>query len=292
MFEILFNIIAPVVICAGLGFFWARSKRAFHMETVTGLVSNIGAPLLIFTTLVQLEGKLLDFVEFGFYGFLALVSFIPIGFAVLKILKLDYRDYLPALIFPNTGNMGLPLCYFAFQDEGLTLALAFFTVYAILQFTLGVWIVSGTGSYKQLLKTPLIYAVLLAVFLKGFEIPVPVWITDTTKLLGGITIPLMLMALGVSLASLSVRHLKEATILSIVRLAIGFGVGVTLAEIFSLEGAERGVMILECTMPVAVFNYLFSLRYGRAAGQVAGTVLISTILSFLTLPLLLLFVLS
>ncbi len=292
MFQILFNIIAPVLICAGLGFYWAKSNRAFHMETVTGLVSNIGAPLLIFSTLAQLEMKLSDFLEFGLYALLSLIAFLPICFGFLKLFKLDYRDYLPALIFPNSGNMGLPLCYFAFQDEGLTLALAFFTVYAVAQFTLGVWLASGSTSISQLLKTPLIYSVVIALALRATDTQLPDWILDTTKLLGGITIPLMLMALGVSLANLSASHMKESVILSVARLAIGFAVGLSLATVFNLEGAARGVLILECTMPVAVFNYLFSLRYGRAAGQVAGTVLISTLLSFLTLPLLLLFLLS
>ncbi len=292
MYQILFNIIAPVVICAGIGFYWAKSNKSFHMETITGLVSNIGAPLLVFTTLVKLEMALTEFLEFGLMALVALFTFIPIGFIFLKILKLDYRDYLPALIFPNTGNMGLPLCFFAFGQEGLTLALAFFTVYAILQFTLGVWLASGSGSISQLLKTPLIYAVILATLIQATSIPVPEWITSTTELLGGITIPLMLMALGVSLASLSIKHLKLATLLSIARLCMGFAVGYGLSELFSLEGTARGVLILECTMPVAVFNYLFSLRYGRSAGQIAGTVLISTLLSFLTLPLLLLYVLG
>lgn len=292
MLQILFNIIAPVVICAGLGFYWAKSDRSFHMETVTGLVSNIGAPLLIFTTLVQLKMGLGEFLEFGLFALISLLCFIPLGYLLLKTLKLNYRDYLPALIFPNTGNMGLPLCYFAFQEEGLTLALAFFAVYAVMQFTFGVWLASGSSSISQLFKTPLIYAVALALLLRGSGVPIPAWLTDTTELLGGMTIPLMLMALGVSLASLSVGYIKEATILSVARLSIGFAVGISLSWIFGLEGAERGVMILECTMPVAVFNYLFSLRYGRAAGQVAGTVLVSTLLSFLTLPLLLLFLLG
>ncbi|MFT6558082.1 AEC family transporter [Sneathiella sp.] len=292
MFQILFNIIAPVVICAGLGYYWSKSNRSFHMETITGLVSNIGAPMLIFTTLVQLEGDLTEFLEFGFIALIALITFVPIGFVVLKLLKLDYRDYLPALMFPNTGNMGLPLCYFAFQQEGLILALAFFTIHAVLQFTFGVWIASGSGSITQFLKTPLVYAVSISLALRWFEVPMPLWVIDTSKLLGGMTIPLMLMALGVSLASLSAQHLKEATILSVTRLLMGFLVGLGLSELFGLEGTARGVLILECTMPVAVFNYLLSLRYGRAAGQVAGTVLVSTLLSFLTLPLLLLFLLG
>ena len=292
MLEILFNVIAPVLICAGLGFYWAKSGRTFHVESVTGLVTNVGAPMLVFSTLINLEMALETFLEFGLFAFYALAAFLVTGIAALKLLRWPVRNYLSSLIFPNTGNMGVPLCLFAFGEEGLAFALAFFTVHAVMQFTLGVYIASGSTSPGQLAKTPLIYAVLIALALKISGIPTPEWIVDTAKLLGGITIPLMLMALGVSLANLSVHHLGKATILSVLRLLIGFSVGMGLAEIFELDGVARGVLILECTMPVAVFNYLFALRYGRAAGEVAGAVLISTVLSFLTLPVLLAYLLG
>ncbi len=291
MFEILLNIIAPVVITAGLGFYWAKSGRTFSTETVTGLVTNIGAPMLIFTTLDSLEMQLASFFEFALITFIAAVSFCLIGFGILKLLRLDVRNYLPGLMFPNAGNMGIPLCYFAFGEEGLALAIAAFTVFSTLQFTFGIWLSSGVSSVLHLAKTPLIYAVFLGLSAKFFELQFPVWVTNTTGLLGDLTIPLMLLALGVSLGSLSVSHIKLATGLSVLRLAMGFLVGYLLALLFGLEGVERGVLILECAMPVAVFNYLFSVRYKRAHSHVAGMVLISTVLSFLTLPALLVFIL-
>ena len=64
-----------------------------------------------------------------------------------------------------------------------------------------------------------------------------------------------------------------------------------LAEALGYEGAARGVLIIECTMPVAVFNYLYAQLHDNRPEEVAGTVLVSTVLSFLTLPALLWFVL-
>jgi len=291
MYEILLNIIAPVVITAGLGYYWAKSGRAFHTETVTALVTNIGAPMLIFTTLNRFEMALASFFEFAFLAALAAVIFCFAGFVILRAMKLNIRDYLPGLMFPNTGNMGIPLCFFAFGEEGLALAIAVFTVFSLTQFTFGIWLSSGENSISHFVRTPLVYAVLIGVGSKYLDLPIPEWILNTTGLLGDLTIPLMLFALGVSLASLSVQHIKLATGLSIMRLTMGFAVGLTLSTLFGLEGIERGVLILECTMPVAVFNYLFSLRYQRAHTHVAGMVLISTLLSFITLPALLVFVL-
>ncbi|MAL78678.1 MAG: transporter [Sneathiella sp.] len=291
MYEILLNIIAPVVIVAAIGYFWSKSGRAFHAETVTSIVTTIGSPMLIFSTLANLDMALSSFLEFAMYAVLAATSFAVIGFVILSLCRLNIRDYLPGLMFPNAGNMGLPLCYFAFGDPGLALAIAVFTVFSTLQFTVGIWFSSGSSSIRQLIRTPHLYAVALAIGSKALGIGIPVWIMNATTLLGSLTIPLMLLALGVSLASLSVNHIRLATGLSVLRLAMGFTVGYALAAIFGLEGVARGVLILECCMPVAVFNYLFSLRYERAHTHVAGMVLISTLLSFLTLPVLLLYLL-
>jgi predicted permease len=116
-------------------------------------------------------------------------------------------------------------------------------------------------------------------------------VLDTTSLLGDFTIPLMLIALGVSLGRIEVRNLHSSLLLSLFRLLTGFGVSLGVAALLGLEGAARGVLIVQSTMPVAVFSYLFAVRYERKPEEIAGAIFISTILSFLTLPLLLWYVL-
>ena len=76
-----------------------------------------------------------------------------------------------------------------------------------------------------------------------------------------------------------------------IRVLGGFGLAVLVANLFGLEGVERGVLILQLSMPVAVFNYLLALRYQREPGEVAGMVVLSTLLSFVLLPFIVSFVL-
>jgi predicted permease len=102
---------------------------------------------------------------------------------------------------------------------------------------------------------------------------------------------MMLLTLGVALANLKVTSLWRSVVLSLGRLGLGLAVGLGIAEILGLEGAARGVLILESAMPVAVLNYLFAARYDRSPEEIAGLVLVSTTLSFVTLPALLLIVL-
>jgi predicted permease len=116
----------------------------------------------------------------------------------------------------------------------------------------------------------------------------PTWFTNTVTLLSGLTIPLMLLALGFSLARLKVKSLGRSLVLGALRLLLGLATGLALVELFGFTGAARGVLIIQCSMPVAVFQYLFAQMYNRAPEEIAGTVVTSTVLSFATLPLLLL----
>jgi predicted permease len=158
-------------------------------------------------------------------------------------------------------------------------------------FTFGAALVSGKFQASTFLHNPILYAVLVTLLVLGLDLPVPKFLLDTTSLLGDFTIPLMLIALGVSLGRIEVKNLRSSLLLSLFRLVTGFVVSLGVANALGLEGAARGVLIVQSSMPVAVFAYLFAVRYERKPEEIAGAVVISTVLSFLTLPLLLWYVL-
>ncbi len=287
LFAQLFAIIAPVFVCAAIGFVWGWMGKPFETDFVTRLVTNIGTPCLIASALTGLHLTLDELGGIAIAGLAATAGFAALGLAALRLLKLPAHSFLPALMFPNTGNMGLPLSLFAFGETGLALAIIVFAITATLQFTLGVALASGSFSVRRLASMPLIYALILSLVVIATGWQVPAWIANTIGLLGGLTIPMMLLALGVSLARLRVTSVPRAAVLSLVRLLGGIAVGVGVAYALGLEGAARGVLIIQAAMPVAVYNYLFAQYFGREPEQVAGMVVLSTAASFLTLPLLL-----
>ena len=290
IFELL-SIVAPVFMCAVIGFAWGRSSRPYDTEMVTNLVTLIGAPCLIFTALVSVELDMSAIREMALTSTIAIVSFAAVGYVVLKASGQNVRAFLPSMTFTNCGNMGLPLCLLAFGEPGLALSAVYFAVSTILQFTVGIGMISGHMSFRQFLKMPLIYAIFLAVLVMVVGVVLPKWISNTLDLLAGMTIPLMLISLGVSLARLTVKSLPRSMGLAALRLLMGFGAGVLLAWAFDMEGAARGALIIQCAMPAAVFNYLFAQRYNTDPSEVAGTVVMTTVVSFATLPALLWFVL-
>lgn len=281
----LFDVIAPVFLIAALGYGWARLGLPFEPKMLTPLIMYVGAPSLILSTLTRLKVSAAAFGEVAGAAALAVLLFLVIGWAVLRAFDLPIRTYLPGLTLPNVGNMGLPLCLLSFGEVGLGYGIAIFTVLALAQFTVGVAINSGTFNPLSLVRTPLIWAVAVALVLMSTETSPPAFIQSTLNVLGGMTIPLMLMALGVSLSTLKVSSVWRSVLLGAFRIVMGFSVGLALVALFGLEGAARGAVIIQCSMPVAVFNFLFAAHYDNRPEEVAGLVVISVAQSFLTLPL-------
>jgi predicted permease len=283
-------VIAPVFLIAALGYGWARAGLPYDGAFITTFMINVATPCLVFATLSRMRfapGALatMSLAAFGCMALAALAAVPP-----LLAFRLPLRVYLPALSFPNAGNMGMPLCLFAFGELGLGLAVAFFATLAVLQFTLGPEIAAGRADPKQVLRTPVLYAVAVTLAFRAAGLEMPRWLANTTTLLGDCAVPLMLLSLGVALSRLRLVGIRRAMAVSALRLGLGFAAGLVVAWILRLEGVTRGVVLLESSMPVAVFNYLWAVRYGNAPEEVAAIVLGSTVLSFLTLPLLLLIV--
>ena len=291
MFADLFSIIVPVLFGVSVGYAWTKFGRPFDTAFATSLVFNIGTPLLVFATLTELKIDPAAFGEIALVALTALIGFIVLAFIVFRIPGLSLPTYWPCVTMPNSGNMGLPLCFLAFGPEGVDIGIIVYTVISMGQFTFGVAVSTGSLSLRELTRTPLIYIAAAALAVMAFDYEVPNWLANIAGIYGQLVIPLTLIALSVSLASLKPAGLPRSLALSVARFAIGLGVGVAMVEFFDLEGVARGVIILQSAMPAAVFNRLLALRYNNAPPEEAGLIITSTLISFITLPGLLLFVL-
>ncbi|MEX2453388.1 MAG: AEC family transporter [Rhodospirillaceae bacterium] len=280
------SVIAPVFVCAGIGFAWGRMGKPFDTRMVGALALNLGMPCLAFSTLTKLQVSPEAFVKMAGVYAIAIACFLAVGLTVIALLRLPAHTYLPVFTSSNTGNMGLPLCLFAFGPEGLALGICIFVMSSLFSFTAGWSIYAGRLAADVLYNNPLIYAVALALVFMVTGAETPVWLANTTRLIGGLAIPLMLVSLGVAIARMNATGAGTIVVISVVKLLAGFAVGYGLSVLFGLEGAARGVLIIECTMPVAVHNYMFAQRFNRSPPDTASMILISTAISLATLPLL------
>lgn len=281
----LIEVILPVLLCAGIGYAWARSGRPFDTRMVTGLVTNIGTPCLIVATLTGLRLESADFWTMAGAAAASIVVFLVIAYGVTRLTGDDFRIYGPPLGFANAGNLGLPLCLFAFGEPGLALAIAHFAVHAVGQFTVGQFIFAGRFSLRKVILSPVIWAIGLALTLNSLDWPMPTVFANAFELLGGFAIPLMLIALGVSLAGLRAGGLGKSLFYAVVRIGIGVAIGLGIGAVLDLPDLARGVLLIQCAMPAAVFNFLWASYYERSPEAVAGVVFVSTLLAFAVLPL-------
>jgi predicted permease len=220
------------------------------------------------------------------------VTTVSAAWLILKLVGLPPRSYLPSLAIGNNGNLGLPLCLFAFGQQGLGLAVGVFVVNSVGQFTLTPVLLSRSSPLKTLATTPVVYGAVIGAVLLFTGVTPPAWAMSTIGLLGDLMIPLMLIALGYTIGGLHARRLPFAAGWGAARIALGFSVALGIATWLGLEGPAKGVLILQGAMPTAVFSYLFAARYDREPDDVAGIVLMSTLIGALTMPLLVAFVLS
>jgi predicted permease len=290
MLSELIAIMAPIVISVGIGFIWGKSGADYPANFISRIVMNVGTPAMIVGSMARVEVDPTVIGEVMLATALAMLLMGLAGWALLRALKLEIASYLPPLIFPNNGNMGLPLCLFAFGQLGLALALGSFMVMMTATFTVGLLLVSAGGwreRLKDIARQPIIYSMTIALTLLVTGTRLPLWLDNTVTLIGGFAIPLMTITLGVSLANLKISIWRLGLGFSIARSFGGFALGWLSCWLLDVEGIARSVVLLQAAMPVAVFNYLLALRYDRQPQEVAAMVVISTLLAFVTLPFLL-----
>jgi predicted permease len=281
----LFEVLFPVFLIIGIGYWYGKKDPKFNTKFITTFAGNFGLPAIIFYSLTTTNITFELFLRFSFYITLYVAIFSVIGLVILKILNKDIYRLLPPLILPNTGNMGMPLCLFAYGKIGLAIATAITAMILVFHFSLNILLASKKFSLKPLLNCIPVYALMVSLIFVYYKIPPPKFLENATFLIGYSTIFLVLMSLGVALSKLKVFSVKETIIYSLIRVILGPIVGLFFVKIFNLSGVEAGVMFIQASMPSAVLTFLVSEIYSpkKISNSIASTVALSTFLSFFTL---------
>ncbi len=277
-------VLAPVFSIAAVGYVWRRLGAPFDLPFVTRIIMYVAGPCLVFDSLSKLTLPLRDFGAMVGATIVLTLGVAAVSFLLLRFLGLSQRSFLPALTLGNTGNLGLPLCLFAFGQQGLGLAVAVYVTNSILQFTFVPLLQTRVSILRTLLNTPILYGAILGLGVLLAGISIPEWLDTTISLLADTLIPLMLLALGNTIGGLKAHNLPRAIGLGTARLGIAFVVAVGVSYLLGLTGVAQGVLVLQGAMPAAVFSYLFAARYDRDADDIAGIVLVSTLLGAALLP--------
>lgn len=285
------NIVLPVFIIIGVGFFFGKVKE-INLHSVNDLILYITTPCLIISSLSKFP---LD-INITWKIFLCVAGIVVLSMAVgllmTKALSLPSRVYVPPLMFANTGNMGLPLILFAFGQAGFNNGILYMVATTLMHYTLGIVLVNTGRDPLEIFKLPLVYSTVIGMTISVTDVELPVALGRSIELLGEISIPAMIFSLGYKLSGIRLTNVFLSFLFGTTRILLGFALGMLFVEMLGLRGLAAKVVILQASMPPAVFNFVLAEKYSIDSRRVASIIMAGTISSLFILPFIISYVLS
>jgi len=277
-------ILFPLFAITSVGFIVGRRLRP-DLSQANKLNMDVFVPALIFGALANKSFQIMEYLPLLGATVVAVFGSGLLGWGVARALGVAPRTFVPPMMFNNCGNLGLPLAVLAFGDAALAPAVVMFMVSNLAHFTFGAWLLDHNIKLSGVWRIPTVIATLggLAVSLAGVELWQPAMLA--IKMLGDISIPLMLFALGVRISESRIGAIRLGVIGAVARPAIGMALSFVLVWLIPLPERERALLIVFGALPPAVLNYMFAERYNQEPEKVASMVLLGNVLAVLFLPL-------
>jgi malate permease and related proteins len=276
--------VIPVFLLIAAGFVFAHWKK-ISLASVTEIIVYLATPCLIFTSLASKPLSTAD-IRVLFAG--AVLMFAGVGLLIrlyFAIWNFSSRGFALPALFMNAGNMGLPLALFAFGAPGMQRATLLFVIITSFQYSLGIYILSGHGNWREIFRLPLLYAAIAGLSFNLGQIRIPELLFQPLFMLGQATIPLMLVSLGYRLRDFHSLRWGHAVGGALLRIFGGFAAANVAAQLIGADGVNRQVLLLYGCLPAAVINFVLTEKYGQDPDLAASIVVLSTLASVVTIPL-------
>lgn len=230
-------------------------------------------------------------------SFLAALGILLLAMAVSHLLfkKNPIDDFGAA--FSNAGFMGFPLVAAVQGSEAIFYAAGFVALLNALQWTYGQSLISGDLSYrspKAILKNPLVLSLLLGILIFCFELPVPAIASDLLAALAALNAPLAMVILGVYLTQTDPKTLFNDPHLYVVAAARLVLIPLLTILVLKLLPAQYAAiattLVIVAAAPIGSNVAVYAQKLGKDYAYAVRGVCLSTLLSAITMPLLMLLV--
>lgn len=286
----IFSIIFPVFFIAFIGYIYAKREK-ISMDIPNKINMDIFIPIMVFYFISEKLSSIHMLGSFSLGAVLVVFGSGLILYPISKLLKLNPRTFLPSMMFNNSINLGLPLAFFAFGEEGMALAIALSLVQVIGQFTVAVAMYGGKFDLLSLFKNPVIFATIIGLFFNYFDIHLPNELLTPIEMISHVAIPLVLFALGVRLTNIELRDWKIGVLGALLCPLSGILMALLAIYIFDYTTLQASLIILFGALPPAVINSIMAEKYNYDAITVASIVAIGNITSLIVIPIVLYFLL-
>ncbi len=285
---ILFILIILGFICGKTGVVTTEGKKV-----LSNLLVTIIMPAMILNSYMsEFNPNVLSNLLLAFgLSTAAIVFAMAVSFLLTFQMKSKNKTVLWfAFSFSNAAYMGFPLIQGLFGDEGMLYASAFATMFNIIVWSVGYAVMSGELEAKQIAKSvsksPVTYAVILGLVIYLCRIPVPQVLKQPISLVGSMTTPLSMIIIGVMIAGSKIKAIlgnKEVWLTVAVRLVLIPAVTFGAFYLFGIGGMVGSVILIQAACPTAATTSVLAIQFNHDESVGAGTVVLSTICSIVTL---------
>ncbi|MCQ1061317.1 AEC family transporter [Photobacterium sp. DNB23_23_1] len=281
----LFELLFPLLSIMATGALLDNKTDLFDTPVIPNLVTTVGIPCMMLHAVLQMNMSFATMGQLVIATLVYLVAMAIIGAAVLYFSRQPIRQYLPAIVNPNTGNIGVPVCIALLGPQAAAPALVISSVVQISHFTLGVGCYSGSMSPQALLRNMPVMALVFGALLTLAEIELNPSVMQSLDMVGSITVPLMLMQLGCTVSRLKFYNLCKAykpAMLAVMRVLLGAMVAVVVIQYSPVSTLDAKVFVIQGAMPIAIISYVLSCRYQSDSDDIALAILFSIPLAIIT----------
>ena len=265
-------------------------------KKISALIVNVASPMLIISSIAGVEGsnKSIVFLMIG-AGILMYIGFIILGKIINRIFpfpKKDWPVYECMVVFANTGFMGYPVLLDVFGQEAVFYASLIHMAFNFFVYTYAIMcLTKGDDSefklnFKQLL-TPGIILIFVGIFIYLFDIQLPSVLMDTINSVGSLTAPLSMMMIGSSLAVYPIKDSFtdwRSYVFAFVRLMIVPFVTMIMCRLLHIDAYYANITIITNAMPVGSMVLMLATQYNANVKIVTRNIIVSTLLSVITIP--------
>ncbi len=277
-------ILFPIFGIVAAGYFYARQHKP-EMAVANRLNMDVFVPALVFAAMAGKSFDLVAFAPLALGGFLVLASCGLLAWPIARLVGIQPKTLVPPMLFNNSGNIGLPLAVLAWGEEALPAAVILFMVENTLHFSFGARLLDPTTRLLTLWRVPVVFAAIAGLTVATFKIAIWQPLVMAIKMLGDVSVPLLLFSLGVRMTDVSFSEWKVATGSALLRPLAGMLIAVGVIQLLGLQGREAAMLLVFGALPPAVLNFLFAERYKQEPQRVASIVLIGNLAALIFLHL-------
>ena len=277
-------ILFPIFGIVAAGYFYGRKHKP-EMAVANRLNMDVFVPALVFAAMAGKSFDLAAFAPLALGGLILLATCGLLAWPVARLVGMQPKTLVPPMLFNNSGNIGLPLAVLAWGEEALPAAVILFMVGNTLHFSLGARLLDPHARVLTLWRVPVVFAAIAGLTVAVVKIPVWEPLLIGIRMLGDISVPLLLFSLGVRMTDVSFREWKIPLGSAVLRPLAGMAIAWGVIELLGLQGRDAAMLLVFGALPPAVLNFLFAERYRQEPQRVASIVLIGNLAALFFLPL-------